>query len=712
MKTSAGLLFLLLVIPLVAACPHPPPPKRDEGPPCLFKVTRQFIELLPPPVNGARICSKCSFDPPTCMMHCAGGCKGSRSSTNNLWFSLAGCDPRRDRIAITSNGKVDCVKMKNVTVSGEWTVVLGHDHSEASALTQKPAMQAFLEPFEGGGPLRFDFRKTLLDLDRYGVKLQSGDTATVSLLTEDAKQQQQQSGKILGAKTLSLGTQRDIVINGVPVLMTSVTAIVNLCGSATPITPDIVRRYWFNRHAANPGYDVTLERMFATCSRSTLLWEEPDNIIVGPVNVSCRGTIYGRKYDLSRCDSSFSRDSREVVSLALRNQFGISVGEYKRFMMILAPGRNLTQRIAAGCTWSGLGQLGGSRQMGWPSWVFSGVTYDPRKAFMGTLLPMLSLETIFQELMHNTGLFHSTRRGTDGSIIDYGERPDPMGNGDVDGRRKGALVCPNAVQSWKAGWTQLLHDIAVVPSAATDENLVYTSPEGDMPRFLAEYTTASLVLPSLAVAPKGRAAVRVVLGPQVGSLRRSIILSYRTRGPEGPGSYDFGLRDGWHQRVYVHEFYGMQSRRQDPYMSPNGDSGVMFTGGTPPMLWAMLANSTTMAALRRKGDHVLYPVPKGLTGAALDTARRVQFNVSSEATLDLARNQGLVGPYTFRLGKASALTIRVVASNATHATVTLCRSDPKVTNESTAVACLDGLDNDCDGLVDLDDPDCQGVLSS
>ncbi|GIL77138.1 hypothetical protein Vretifemale_6692, partial [Volvox reticuliferus] len=54
------------------------------------------------------------------------------------------------------------------------------------------------------------------------------------------------------------------------------------------------------------------------------------------------------------------------------------------------------------------------------------------------------------------------------------------------------------------------------------------------------------------------------------------------------------------------------------------------------------------------------------------------------------------------------VTIRVKSKTPQAATVTVCRAIR--VNEAGLNTCSDGLDNDCDGLVDNDDPDCNPVL--
>ncbi|GIL50640.1 hypothetical protein Vafri_6772 [Volvox africanus] len=75
--------------------------------------------------------------------------------------------------------------------------------------------------------------------------------------------------------------------------------------------------------------------------------------------------------------------------------------------------------------------------------------------------------------------------------------------------------------------------------------------------------------------------------------------------------------------------------------------------------------------------------------------------------------KAMLGPNeTYMAPMPVGLVVRVnyITANAS-ATVTVCRSGGP--NEAQGGnSCADGLDNDCDGLVDYDDPDCNGVLPS
>lgn len=51
----------------------------------------------------------------------------------------------------------------------------------------------------------------------------------------------------------------------------------------------------------------------------------------------------------------------------------------------------------------------------------------------------------------------------------------------------------------------------------------------------------------------------------------------------------------------------------------------------------------------------------------------------------------------------TGIVVRQLSADALSATVSICR--PSIAME-TADMCSDGLDNDCDGLIDGQDPDC------
>jgi Gametolysin peptidase M11/Putative metal-binding motif len=562
-----------------------------------------------------------------------------------------------------------------------------------------------------------------------GAAVGGGPGGDDYMLTDFAVEQGPTSGK-------------DFVVSGQPVVLSSVTVIfASLCGRNTSLTPGVLRAAWFNRHAPNPASDATLERMFATCSHGTLLWPEADNHIIATASVPCRGVLpapASRPYDLSTCGSAFFSDLPALARREAARQLpALALGKVKRLLMVLPPFASGAAQAAAGCAWSGMGQLGGHRRTLWPAWVFAAPPPAPGRN------ASVSLTTAFQELLHNTGLFHSTRLSRAGRLVDYGERPDPMGGGE---RAPGAasLVCPNAVQAYKAGWARVRHEAYVTPQLeldlATGAAPPPTSEAPGLPTALPEAGEVLLTLGATSAVPGGVAALRLVLGPAFvlrpsstaaapgaagatyeptytpnGDLQRSLFLSYRARS-RAPGGFDSGLTAAWSQRVYVHEFYGLPSARQDPYVAPDGSGGATWNLGTAPALWAVLASRTAVARLGRAA--ALYPVPKSLYasgGPALQAALAQQLNVTQSVVLDLG-----AGRYT--AAGAGSLNITVITAGPEAATVRLCRFPTGVVEgkagpgssalafEAALESCLDGIDNDCNGITDLDEPACKALL--
>ena len=78
----------------------------------------------------------------------------------------------------------------------------------------------------------------------------------------------------------------------------------------------------------------------------------------------------------------------------------------------------------------------------------------------------------------------------------------------------------------------------------------------------------------------------------------------------------------------------------------------------------------------------------------------------------LLRAQGLVSTGTSYYHSASGLTVRQlsVSADGGSATVTVCRNSTAV---ETGALCFNGLDDDCDGLADADDPElCSGAAAA
>ncbi|GIL58775.1 hypothetical protein Vafri_13772 [Volvox africanus] len=138
--------------------------------------------------------------------------------------------------------------------------------------------------------------------------------------------------------------------------------------------------------------------------------------------------------------------------------------------------------------------------------------------------------------------------------------------------------------------------------------------------------------------------------------QRALFVSYRVSSQEA-GGYDSGLYQGWNNRVWIHEF---DSRA-------NGQPA-----GKPSVLLKVLANE------RRSPD-----VP----------------------------GWGMLGNnFTTVLPNGGGVTIFFKSRTSSSAKVSVCRSVTQNEGASKAT-CSDGLDNDCDGRVDSEDPDCASFIT-
>ncbi|PNH01825.1 Autolysin [Tetrabaena socialis] len=87
---------------------------------------------------------------------------------------------------------------------------------------------------------------------------------------------------------------------------------------------------------------------------------------------------------------------------------------------------------------------------------------------------------------------------------------------------------------------------------------------------------------------------------------------------------------------------------------------------------------------------------------------RARENFGTKATLLASGGKGFTWKSSYSLDTSSRLggflIVRVVSADQTRALIDVCGS---TVQKELGEACTDGMDNDCDGLPDSDDPDCQ-----
>eukprot|EP00198_Chlamydomonas_reinhardtii_P004923 XP_001694259.1 gametolysin-like matrix metalloproteinase [Chlamydomonas reinhardtii] len=459
--------------------------------------------------------------------------------------------------------------------------------------------------------------------------------------------------------------------------MTSVTLLVRVCGQAPNITADEFRAQW---HAAGGGggggtasaaaaaagdaqqqqlqVPYTMQGYFEGCSYGKMRFDPADNIVVGPVDVPCAGVSAksGTPYSAASCSPDDVYGFAEAAEAAAVRQYGLDLSRYRHRLVVLPQ--------LASC--------------GWKAWV-KGVNAR-------------TLSTIFHEMVHNLAAEHAAVPGSS----DYGDASDPLGT-------CCATRCPNAPHAWQLGWAEPAAELGggglpagvwrpfTLPSSAlSDVNMLRISAD-----WLEGELAAAVATPSPAPVESGTKPRDTNIGSSSGSGNAStagsgvaagleeggappppapppaatlaavpkerppaVYVSYRTA--EG---YDYGLDPDSVGRVHVHVFNGTR-------YGTNGDRTQLQARLLPGQWWGAGA------------DGGLGTGP-GLNGAA--------------SLVGLS----LIGSLPWRLN------ISVVSTSSATAQVWVCRAAA----EAREADCEDGLDNDCDGLIDEDDPDCTGPVA-
>lgn len=331
--------------------------------------------------------------------------------------------------------------------------------------------------------------------------------------------------QVQDVEIISKSLAKEFVVDNKTVPLTSVTVIVDLCNITIPVSVSDVNANWFG------DKNGTIQKTFAYCSNNMVFFSNASYIT--RISVPCQGVRpdkSGTSFNFAtECRNPNEIDTIRLLAVLELQKQGINVEAYNRFIILT--------RLKA-CPWSGLAMTGCAQGVVCTSWI-------------QVTSPTLSISTIFHELLHNTGLYHSNRVAPDGSIIIYGDVTDPMGKGApiVQGIN---VLCPNAPQIWKLGWLSPSTTITNLPVATTQ---IITVP-------IMGYLKKSMVRIELAT-------------PQ------ALFISLRLVSP----TFDSGLRASYNRLVYLHLFNGTTNvPRPDPWQTPPVLIGVL--NSTPSTLAA------------------------------------------------------------------------------------------------------------------------------
>ncbi|KAG2438246.1 hypothetical protein HYH02_010945 [Chlamydomonas schloesseri] len=498
-------------------------------------------------------------------------------------------------------------------------------------------------------------RRSLQELAELGVlsKLKGGSGSRVPTAVAAGK-----------AKVKFTQAPKDLMYTGKPLNVSSLTFLLSApkCGLVPALNTSTIRSVWVPTGAAAGTYgaaSATLQYMHKTCSFNKLrVYDNDDNQVVGPIDVGpCAGvTQYGDEFNFATSCSDPELDAMydAVTRWVQQNKpEWITTGYFDTFR------RKIMMLPLASC-----GSVFGYGSVGCPgdgspcrTWLF------PNKAET-----KLDASTIFHEMGHNQGVSHSAGQFKYGPRIitdEYADPVDPMGSA-------GPMTCYSApnVRSYKAGWSEPL-----CPDGVCDD------PSKGIKMGALVDGWNDFLIPAAALEVKNLLRIAV---DQTGideeaaryGQERALFVSYRVAQPDF--GYDFGIagRDGgqWNRRIWVHEF---------------NDTA---TGETATVDYSLMK--------------AMLDVP---AGAAVDAGRALPNALPPGPRVPSATwaVQGTNWTYnSTNFAEYGNLRIRVYSKNATAAYVGVCRFKTAVEDPNDETACYDAIDNDCDGLADAEDPDC------
>ncbi|KAJ9510718.1 hypothetical protein QJQ45_027657 [Haematococcus lacustris] len=432
-----------------------------------------------------------------------------------------------------------------------------------------------------------------------------------------------------------------------------------------------------------------LQDYWSTCSLG-LAAMTPENTLVVTVRLPCSGVNpdTGDSWDARVCSSSNLMRIAAFADRQVMSVMGINHHRYRHHILVMP--QNMSQWMP-GCTWAGNAVVGFSQPIWSHIWV-SGDFWQQQQVGNLALVALLwvvlrgrvderhscSIELsllwlYMHEVGHNYVLGHSnTLRGAPTTT-----RPDvdPNACSHCDWSSAMGYCCQrrcfNAPHAWQMGWSQAV-DAIDSRTLTPGTTRIYSLPSQLSARRSFLSVTTDWAVPSLT--PPSPAPPAQFTGS--GAVRRT---SRR-----------------------------LSQLRLDSNSSPSSVGGASQAAPTltsPHTFWISWRPDTAVY------DTAMPGYGNGLLIHLFDPINQRDDSDTYLMAL-LQPDTSKPQPVSWaELQYGSGLVVRLlgVPSNGS-ATVSVCR--PSATSESGAAQCGDGLDNDCDGLMDLDDPDCAAFQPS
>jgi len=408
-----------------------------------------------------------------------------------------------------------------------------------------------------------------------------------------------------------------------------------------------------------------MENYYMTCSYGKSLYPESNVYVVGPVPIPCRGAVFknftGRPpmppRPPPRPPSAFANllpasrrndtvdDWWDISQFCTASEQQAWEREAEKWARLKAMNDPKLDRILK---WSrrrrNIYALPSGVRCAWAGYADVTCTSPTCSAYVKTGLGGTGIHVFMHEALHNYGLEHAGFQRDE-----YGDESDVMGR--FSGAGSG-LLCPNAPNLFRIGWASPISPPGTPIQGWTNRINTY----GNLT--VSNFTTRNILGPFTipAAGLRDDNFISVDLGSSFLGMPRNerfafpvFFISYRVKQPskpDGSAGFDSGLVEKFNRKILIHSYNGSQNER-------------LF--GFKPLLldW---------------GD------TKGFTLQRTTWWRSAVFSYNA----------------TRKLG--GRLAVKVLSNSDTQATVQLCRATMAV--EAGIVACANGLDDDCDGVVD------------
>lgn len=214
------------------------------------------------------------------------------------------------------------------------------------------------------------------------------------------------------------------------------------------------------------------------------------------------------------------------------------------------------------------------------------------------------------------------------------------------GSQPTTMICPSAPQQWKAGWASPVETLDIMTNFTDGKPVLFHVPV----LALTDRNMLRLKISSLgSYAPS----------PSWTTPREHVLyISYRSK--QRSPTFDSALSLDASSRVYIHSYNA--TIRNPPRPDPS------ISDFKPTLQGVLNINNGSIRSMR-------FPVRK---------FAKYWFNTI---------NKGI--------------NITMISKTNTSATLSICRFSSM--SENTTYLCTDGIDNDCNGLADFEDPKCQGL---